>query len=124
MQFYRGRKARQRGAVILTAALSLLFLLGFMGIAMDFGHLFVVKTELQTATDSCALAAAQELDGASDALTRAASAGMAAGNLNKVNFQRAAAGIDTNEITFSNTLNGTYTKNFTPIASAKYAKCV
>jgi uncharacterized membrane protein len=42
-----------------------------MGIALDFGHLFVVKTELQTAADSCALAAAQELDGASDALNRA-----------------------------------------------------
>jgi hypothetical protein len=104
--------------------MTLLFLLGFMGLAMDFGHLFTVKTELQTATDSCALAAAQELDGASDALTRAASAGMTAGNLNKVNFQGAAAGIDATEITFSNTLVGTYTQAFTPVASAKYAKCV
>ncbi len=78
---------RQDGAVIVTVSLVLLFLLGFMGIALDFGHLFVVKTELQTAMDSCALAAAQELDGQADALTRATSAGMTAGNLNKVNFQ-------------------------------------
>jgi Flp pilus assembly protein TadG len=104
--------------------MTLLFLLGFMGIAMDFGHLFVVKTELQTATDSCALAAAQELDGASDALTRAASAGMTAGNLNKVNFQGGSAAIAATQITFSNALTGTYSQNFTPIASAKYAKCV
>lgn len=55
-------RRRQRGAYIVTAAFLLLFLLGFMGIAFDFGHLFVVKTELQTAMDSCALAAAQELD--------------------------------------------------------------
>lgn len=48
---------RQDGAVIVTVALVLLFLLGFMAIALDFGHLFVVKTELQTAMDSCALAA-------------------------------------------------------------------
>ena len=49
---------------MVTVAFALLFLLGFMGVALDFGHLFVVKTELQTASDSCALAAAQELDGA------------------------------------------------------------
>ena len=80
---------RQRGAFILTAALLLLFLLGFMGIAIDFGHLFVVKTEMQTAMDSCALAAAQELDGQPTALDRARSAGMTAGNLNRVNMQSA-----------------------------------
>src|SRR3954465_167661 len=108
MQFYRGRKARQRGAVILTAALSMLFLLGFMGLALDFGHLFVVKTEMQTATDSCALAAAQELDGAVDALARASSAGVTAGNLNRVNFQGGASGIVANDVTFSDSLIGAY----------------
>src|SRR6476660_3817128 len=101
MHLSRRLKRRQTGAVILTVALALLFLLGFMGIALDFGHLFVVKTELQTATDSCALAAAQELDGASDALTRATSAGLAAGNLNKANFQGSMAGIIAADITFS-----------------------
>jgi len=79
-------KQRQTGAVIITVALTMLFLLGFMAIALDFGHLFVVKTELQTAVDSCALAAAQELDGASDALTRATNAGLTAGNLTKPFF--------------------------------------
>ena len=78
---------RQRGAMIVTAALFLLFLMGFMGIALDFGHLFVVRTELQTAVDSCALAAARELDGQSTALTRAVSAGQTAGNANRVNMQ-------------------------------------
>ena len=53
---------RQQGAVIITVALLTLFLLGFIGFALDFGRLFVVKSELQTAMDSCALAAAQELD--------------------------------------------------------------
>lgn len=117
-------KHRQKGAVILTVAFALLFLLGFMAIALDFGHLFVVKTELQTATDSCALAAAQELDGASDALTRATNAGKTAGNLNKVNFQGASAGIVDADVTFSDSLIGAYSQTFAPIASAKYAKCV
>ncbi len=121
---YRGQmKHRQKGAVIVTVAFAMLFLLGFMAIALDFGHLFVVKTELQTATDSCALAAAQELDGASDALDRATNAGKTAGNLNKVNFQGAAAGIVDADITFSDSLIGTYSRTFAPVANAKYAKC-
>lgn len=113
---------RQRGAIIITVALALLFLLGFMGFALDFGRLFVVKTELQTATDSCALAAAQELDGASDALTRAVNAGRAAGNLNRVHFQGASAGIAASDISFSDSLDGPYISTF-PYATAKYAKC-
>ena len=116
-------KRRQKGAVIILVAMSLLGLLGFMGTAMDFGHLFVVKTELQTAADSCALAAAQELDGASDALVRATRAGKTAGNLNKVNFQGASAGLVDGDVIFSDALNGTYSHTFTPVANAKYAKC-
>jgi Flp pilus assembly protein TadG len=119
---------RQKGAVILTVALSLLFLLGFMGIAIDFGRLFIVKTELQTAMDSCALAAARELDGAIGALDRAASAGVTAGNLNKIHFQQETAGIEDNgvEVTFSDRLDvegATYSRTFTPENEARYAKC-
>jgi len=124
MHLSRRLKRRQTGAVILTVALTMLFLLGFMGIALDFGHLFVVKTELQTATDSCALAAAQELDGASDALTRATSAGRTAGNLNRTNFQGGTAGLAAADITFSDSLIGAYSSTFAPVANAKYAKCV
>lgn len=94
----------QQGAVIVTVALVLLFLLGFMGIALDFGRLFIVKTELQTAMDSCALAAAQELDLQSTAIDRATSAGLTAGNLNAVNLQSATwsgkGQLVTAEITF------------------------
>ena len=114
----------QKGAVIVTVALAMLFLLGFMGIALDFGRLFIVKTELQTAMDSCALAAAQELDGSGqNALDRATRAGITSGNLNKVNFQGAAAGIIGDDVTFSDTLTGAYSRTFLPAANAKYAKC-
>ena len=84
---------RQQGAIIVTVSLLLLFLLGFIAFALDFGKLFVVKGELQTAMDSCALAAAQELDlqpsigGGPSAIDRARSAGKTAGNLNNVYFQ-------------------------------------
>lgn len=81
------RRQGQQGAVVVTVCLMLLFLLGFMGIAMDFGRLFIVKGELQTAMDSCALAAAQELDRQSSAMSRAQRAGLTASNLNRVNLQ-------------------------------------
>lgn len=117
-------RVRQRGAVMLTVFLLMLFLLGFMGFALDFGKLFVVSSELQTAMDSCALAAAQELDGTSSALTRATSAGLTAGNLNGVVFQSANwAGqgqLAAADVTFK---DSTYTTT-TDSASAKYAQCL
>src|SRR5688572_6485561 len=115
---------RQRGAVIITAALFLLFLLGFMGFALDFGRLFIVKTELQTAMDSCALSAAQELDGNADALTRAVNAGRTAANLNKMGFQGEAVAEADTDVVFSDSLIGTYSAAFTPVSNAKYAKCL
>ena len=86
---HRATRFHQQGAVIVTVCMLLLFLLGFIGIGLDFGKLFVVKSELQTAMDSCALAAAQELDLQPTAIDRATSAGKTAGNLNRVNFQSA-----------------------------------
>jgi Flp pilus assembly protein TadG len=80
-------EGREKGAIILTFAMMLLFLIGFAGIAIDLGRLFIVRTELQTALDSCALAAAQELDGQSNSTTRARNAGLVAGNVNNVNLQ-------------------------------------
>ena len=117
------RVNREKGAIIVTVALTLLFLLGFMAIALDFGRMFVVKNELQTSMDSCALAAAQELNGADDAITRARNAGIAAGNLNKVNFQSATwsgqGQIVNADITFK---DAAYGVTAVP-ASARYAQC-
>lgn len=114
----------QRGAMIITAALVLLFLLGFMGIALDFGHLFVVKTELQTAVDSCALAAARELDKQGTAIERAQSAGQTAGNANRVNMQSATwsgeGQLVLAEITFRDAAYAPTTNPFV----ATYAQCV
>lgn len=75
--------------MIITVCLLMLFLLGFIGFALDLSRLFIVKSELQTALDSCALAAAQELDGTSTATARALYAGPTVGNLNNVNLQSA-----------------------------------
>jgi hypothetical protein len=120
---------RQEGAVIITVALLMLFLLGFMGFALDFGRMFVVKSELQTAMDSCALAAAQELDlqpsigGGPSAIDRAINAGRTAGNLNAVNFQSGTwsgkGQLENAEITFK---DADYATTTDPTI-AHYAQC-
>jgi len=121
MHRMRGRR-RQRGAVIVTVALALLFLLGFMGIALDFGRFFIVKSELQTAMDSCALAGAQELDGFADSITRATNAGVAAANLNAVNML--ANGDDRGPFTASDLVfhDAGYAVT-TTAAQARYLEC-
>ncbi|WP_223201935.1 pilus assembly protein TadG-related protein, partial [Streptococcus pneumoniae] len=71
-----------RGAVAVTVAFVLLVLMAFLGVVVDLGAMYVTKSELQNAADSCALAAAQELDGNTDALLRAENAGITAGARN------------------------------------------
>lgn len=119
----RATRRSQRGAVIVTVALLLLMLLGFIGFALDFGKLFVVKSELQNAMDSCALAAAQELDLQASALDRARSAGLTAGNMNRVNFQSGSwdgqGQLVNAEITFRDT---SYLPTTDP-TQAQYSQC-
>lgn len=109
----------QAGAVIVTVCLALLFLLGFMGIALDFGHMFVVKTELQTSMDSCALAAAQELDKQPLSIVRARSAGKTAASMNFADFQQDEWVLDDGNFVFRD-------KNYietTDGPSAVYVEC-
>ncbi|MEJ6022098.1 Tad domain-containing protein [Ramlibacter sp. PS4R-6] len=120
----RGSRRRQGGAMLVTAALVTLLLLGFMGAALDFGRLFVIRTELQTAMDGCALAAAQELDGQGDALVRARNAGKSAADANRVDFQSAVwRGLGlldaASGITFR---DATYNVTAAP-AAARYSQC-
>jgi|GEM_PF-3308788 hypothetical protein len=49
---------KQRGVVVVVVAIALPILLLVMGLALDFGHVFVNKTRLQNALDATALSAA------------------------------------------------------------------
>ncbi len=115
---------RQRGAVAVVVGLTIFVLVGMIGLALDSGQLFVNKTELQNAADACALAAARELDGTADALTRADAAGMLVGGRNLVGFQGTSVALDADDITYSEQLspNSTYVNNADP-AKAKFAMC-
>jgi Flp pilus assembly protein TadG len=116
-------QTKQQGSISLTFLMMLVVLLGFMGLAIDFGHLFVIRTELQTAMDSCALAAAQELDGQPDAIARATNAGTAAGNINRVNLQSATwsgkAQLTAADITFRDNAHSITTDS----AQAHFVRC-
>ena len=103
-------RKRQRGAVAVVVGLSIFVLVGMIGLALDMGQMFVNKTELQNAADACALAAARELDGNVDALTRADAAGVLVGTRNLVGFQAAAVTLTAAGISYNANLspNGGY----------------
>jgi len=101
---------QEKGVVAIIVALSMVVLIGFVGLALDLGKLFVAKTELQNSADSCALAAARELTGANaNQLALAEAAGIAAGIQNDVLFQHEPVNFNTDDsVTFSEQLNGSY----------------
>ena len=66
--FHSNRQRRvirpnRRGAIVVLAAVMLVFLLGFVAFTVDVGYIQLTKTQLQAAADASALAAAQELSG-------------------------------------------------------------
>jgi Flp pilus assembly protein TadG len=81
-------KSRQHGAVAIIVAICLTLLIGMIGLVVDLGHMFIIKTELQNAADSCALAAARELDGTAESLERAEKTGITVGQRNNVDLQK------------------------------------
>jgi len=99
------RFSRQRGAISIFFAFGIVLLIGCAGLAIDTGRMLVVRSELQTAMDSCALAGALELNALPDAARRAASAGRFVGGLrNKAEFQSAVVTILDDDVTFPVTL--------------------
>lgn len=72
-----GLRGDKSAAVAPTVALSLFALIGAAGIAFDYARLASLDTELQSAADQAALAAATQLDGETGACARAAAAAAA-----------------------------------------------
>jgi Flp pilus assembly protein TadG len=76
----KGRKTLSRhssqrsGYMLVATSLSLFFLLGVAGLAVDIGRMYITKAEAQAFADSAALYAATKLDGTSTGLTNAATA--------------------------------------------------
>lgn len=86
-------RRRERGAVAIVLALLLPFILGLSGLAVDIGRMVVVRAELQSAVDACALAAAAVLpNGKGDAATlrRAEAHALVPGNASAISVSGAA----------------------------------
>jgi len=64
----------ERGAVLVLWGLFLAVGFGFLALAFDIGRIATTQTQLQSFADEVALAAAGELDGEADAITRATAA--------------------------------------------------
>ncbi|MBR7919824.1 Tad domain-containing protein [Burkholderia vietnamiensis] len=116
---------RQRGAVAIVVGLALAVMIGFVGLALDLGKLYVTRSELQNSADACALSAARDLTSAIS-LSVAEADGIAAGHVNFAFFQKSAVQMLTDSnVTFSDALTNPFlTKNAvsTP-ANVKYVKC-
>ncbi len=64
----------EAGTVAVIWAMALVMVFGLMALSFDFGKISATHSELQTFADNVALAAAGELDGKTDAITRATAA--------------------------------------------------
>ena len=63
----RGRVRRQDGQALPMVALAMVVLLGFAGLVIDIGRVWVAQRQLQAAVDSAALVAGQDLPNATTA---------------------------------------------------------
>ncbi len=95
-RWMRGLWGNSDGAVAPMVALSLVGLIAAGGLAFDYAHMAAMHTELQNAADQAALAAATQLDGGSDAQTRATAAAQSLLR-NSTMFASDAGGDDSDE---------------------------
>ena len=90
MNTLRQRRRREGGFTVLPFSLIAIGFLAVAGVAIDIGHIYVAKTELQSYVDEAAIAASFELDGTSGGIARARSvvANGPTGPPNSWNFDR------------------------------------
>jgi Flp pilus assembly protein TadG len=121
--------SRQRGAVALVVGLLLPVLLGAVGLALDSGHLYLTRTELQNGADACALAASYELTGSpaipAAAFNRAEAAGRAVARQNKIGFQGMAIADADVSVSFGSGLSAgsAWVAAGAAAPSTKYVRC-
>jgi Flp pilus assembly protein TadG len=70
----RTSRARERGYVLLTMALTAVVLFAALGMAVDIGRMFIGKSEVQAFSDSASLSVAMLLDGTTNGITAAQNA--------------------------------------------------
>lgn len=74
MQAIRRIRSDEKGTILVFVAIALALILGMIALSFDLGRMAATQSELQSFADNVALAAAGELDGTADAITRAQNA--------------------------------------------------
>jgi Flp pilus assembly protein TadG len=64
-------RVRQKGFVLIAMSVAMVLMLAVMGLAFDFGRIYIARNEAQVFTDAAAMAAASKLDGTNQGLDRA-----------------------------------------------------
>jgi uncharacterized membrane protein len=67
-------KSREKGFVLIAMSVSMLLLLAVIGLAFDFGRIYIARNEAQVFTDAAAMTAATRLNGTGEGLSRARAA--------------------------------------------------
>lgn len=65
------KTSRESGFVLIAMSVAMLLLLAVMGLAFDFGRVYIARNEAQAFTDAASMTAAAKLDGAETGLERA-----------------------------------------------------
>src|ERR1700676_359468 len=96
------RKRKESGVTLLLGTVSLLFIVPMIGLAIDVGFLYAVKSKLQAAVDGAALAAARALNIGQTLSSQTASAQNNAVNWFYANFPSNYFGTQNTQMTTSN----------------------
>jgi Flp pilus assembly protein TadG len=108
----------ESGAILVYVTVGMAVFLGFAALIIDGGRIFVLHSQLQDAADAAALAGAAELNGQSDAITRAQSAINNTGALVTQNYQTFGTGSSLISITSIAYLAALPSSDATAITSA------
>jgi hypothetical protein len=103
-------RTREHGFVLPIMAVSAVVIVGFLGLAVDVGRIYIAKNEAQTFVDAGALAAVLKLDGTAAGVTNAQTAATSLGN--QWNFANSAFSGTTVEVSTSSA--GPWTSASTP----------
>lgn len=112
------RLGGRRGFVLITAGAAALILVASLGMAVDLGRMYIVRTEAQNFTDSVAIESASELDGTTDGLVRAA--GVAGRNSQRYDLGRYRFQAVTTE--FATALTGPWEQAGSAAARSRFAR--
>jgi Flp pilus assembly protein TadG len=121
------QRSRQRGAVAVIVGLTMVVMIGAVGLAMDAGRLYISKTETQNAADACALSASLDLTGAPNIpaaqFAIAENAGRAVARRNRTNLQRTAVTNAEITVQFGSALTGPWVGAAAASPDARYVRC-